>query len=539
MSGERALAEAARAWPFEEARKIVERIGGKVPAKGYVLFETGYGPSGLPHIGTFGEVVRTTMVRQAFQRLCPDIPTRLFAFSDDLDGLRKVPDNVPNQEMMARYIGDKVRSFGSPLTSIPDPFSNEYESFGHHNNARLRGFLDRFGFEYEFVSSTEAYKSGRFDETLLALLRRIDDVNKVILPTLGPERRATYCPFLPIRMRDNRPQVLEVPAVEVKPESGTIVFEDAVEGRFEQKVTGGHCKLQWKADWAMRWAALGVDYEMSGKDLIESVRLSSQVCRILGAKPPESFTYELFLDDNGEKISKSKGNGLSVDEWLQYAPPESLALFMYQQPRRAKRLFFDVIPKAVDEYLGYLDAFVAEDEAKRLENPVWHIHNGKPPVAELPLTFGILQNLAGVANADSKDVLWGFITSYRPGASPEKMPILDRLVGYALAYYRDFVKPAKKYRAPSDQERAALADLEQALAAVPAGATPEDIQNAVYEVGKRHGFANLRDWFKAQYEVLLGQSQGPRMGTFIALYGPDKFRALVRRALAGENLAAA
>lgn len=539
MSGERTLAEAARAWPFEEARKIVERIGGKTPAKGYVLFETGYGPSGLPHIGTFGEVVRTTMVRQAFQRLCPDIPTRLFAFSDDMDGLRKVPDNVPNKDMMARYIGDKVRTFGSPLTAIPDPFSNEYASFGEHNNARLRGFLDQFGFEYEFVSSTEAYKSGRFDETLLALLRRFDDVQKVILPTLGPERRATYCPFLPIRVRDGRPQVLEIPAVEVKAEAGTIVFEDQVEGRFEQPVTGGHCKLQWKADWAMRWAALGVDYEMSGKDLIESVRLSSQICRVLGAKPPEGFTYELFLDENGEKISKSKGNGLSVEEWLHYAPHESLALFMYQQPRRAKRLFFDVIPKAVDEYLGYLDAFAGEDEAKRLENPVWHIHNGKPPVAELPLTFGILQNLAGVANAESKDVLWGFIASYRRGATPEKMPILDRLVGYALAYYRDFVKPAKKYRAPTEQERAALADLEQALGAIAPGASPEDLQNAVYEVGKRHGFANLRDWFKAQYEVLLGQSQGPRMGTFIALYGPDKFRALVRRALAGENLAAA
>ena len=539
MSDERTLAEAARAWPFEEARKIVERIGGKTPAKGYVLFETGYGPSGLPHIGTFGEVVRTTMVRRAFQRLRPDIPTRLFAFSDDMDGLRKVPDNVPNKDMMARYIGDKVRSFGSPLTAIPDPFSNEYESFGHHNNARLRGFLDQFGFEYEFVSSTEAYKSGRFDETLLALLRRVDEVNKVILPTLGPERRATYCPFLPIRVRDNRPQVLEVPAVEVRPDAGTIVFEDAVEGRFEQKVTGGHCKLQWKADWAMRWAALGVDYEMSGKDLIESVRLSSQICRVLGARPPEGFTYELFLDENGEKISKSKGNGLSVEEWLQYAPHESLALFMYQQPRRAKRLFFDVIPKAVDEYLAYLDAFAGEDEAKRLENPVWHIHNGKPPRAELPLTFGILQNLAGVANAETKDVLWGFIGSYRPGATPEKMPILDRLVGYALAYYRDFVKPAKKYRAPTEQERAALADLEQALAAMQAGASAEDLQNAVYEVGKRHGFANLRDWFKAQYEVLLGQSQGPRMGTFIALYGLDRFRALLRRALAGEDLAAA
>jgi lysyl-tRNA synthetase, class I len=446
---------------------------------------------------------------------------------------------VPNRDMMSRYVGDKVRSFGTPLTSIPDPFSNEYPSFGHHNNARLRGFLDQFGFEYEFVSSTEAYASGRFDATLLALLRRFDDVLKVILPTLGPERRATYCPFLPIRERDGRRQVLELPAKEVKPDAGTIVFEDAVEGRFEQPVTGGHCKLQWKADWAMRWAALGVDYEMSGKDLIESVRLSSQICRILGARPPEGFTYELFLDEKGEKISKSKGNGLAVEDWLKYAPPESLSLFMYQQPRRAKRLFFDAIPKTVDEYLGYLDAFAKEEPAPRLENPAWHIHNGNPPRAELPLTFGILLNLASVVNAESKDVLWGFIANYRAGASPEKMPILDRLAGYALVYYRDFVKPAKQYRAPTETERAALADLENALAAIAPGTAAEDIQNQVYEVGKRHGFANLRDWFKAQYEVLLGQSQGPRMGTFIALYGLDRTRALIRRALAGENLAAA
>ena len=544
MTDERQLAEAARAWPFEEARKIKERIGGadakrpSTPAKGYVLFETGYGPSGLPHIGTFAEVVRTTMVRRAFERLCPDIPTRLFAFSDDMDGLRKVPDNVPNQAAMAKFVGDKVRSYGSPLTSVPDPFGT-HDSFGAHNNARLRAFLDQFGFEYEFVSSTEAYRSGRFDATLLRLLRHFEEVQKIILPTLGPERRATYCPFLPIRERDGRLQVLEIPAVEVKADAGTIVFEDAVEGRFEQKVTGGRCKLQWKVDWAMRWVALDVDYEMSGKDLIDSVRLSSQICRILGARPPEGFTYELFLDEKGEKISKSKGNGLAVEDWLKYAPPESLALFMYQQPRRAKRLFFDAIPRTVDEYIGYLDAYAKQDAAQRFENPAWHIHDGKPPVAELPLTFGILLNLAGVVNAETKDVLWGFIANYRPGAKPQTMPILDRLVGYALVYYRDFVKPAKRYRAPTDQERAALADLEQALAAISPGTAAEAIQTQVYEVGKRHGFANLGDWFKAQYEVLLGQSQGPRMGTFIALYGVDRSRALIRRALAGENLAAA
>jgi lysyl-tRNA synthetase class 1 len=540
MTDERELAQHARAWPFEEARKIAERIGGAdgnrptTPAKGYVLFETGYGPSGLPHIGTFAEVVRTTMVRRAFERVCPGVPTRLFAFSDDMDGLRKVPDNVPNKDMMAQYAADKDKgTFGAPLTSIPDPFSNEYPSFGHHNNARLRAFLDRFGFEYEFQSATDWYMSGRFDTVLLKVLENYEAVMRVVVPTLGPERRATYFPFLPIRVRDGRKQVLEVPAAEVRPASGTVVFKDSVEGLFEVPVTGGNCKLQWRVDWAMRWVALGVDYEMSGKDLIDSVKLGSQIARILGAKPPEGFTYELFLDEKGEKISKSKGNGLEVDEWLTYAPYESLALFMYQQPRRAKRLFFDVIPKAVDDYLDSLDAFARQAPAERLENPAWHIHDGAPPRAELPLTFGILLNLASVANAEDAGVLWGFIASYRPGATPEKMPILDRLVGHALAYYRDFVKPAKRYRAPTPLERAALADLETTLAKIAPGTAAEDIQYQVYEVGKRHGFANLRDWFKALYEVLFGQSQGPRMGTFIALYGLEQTRALIRRALAG------
>jgi lysyl-tRNA synthetase class 1 len=554
MSDERALAAAARAWPFEEARKIVERIGGKTPAKGHVLFETGYGPSGLPHIGTFGEVVRTTMVRHAFQLLCPDIPTRLFAFSDDMDGLRKVPDTVPasHRDSFSAFVDQSPYIGGVPLTRIPDPFEHEdgadHASYGAHNNAMLRSFIDKldidgFQIEYDFQSSTDWYSSGRFDGVLRQVLSKYDEIYDVAVRTVGEERRRNYGLFLPLVFdeRIGRERYLYVKIASCDASAGTIDFINPITGKPVEgfHVTGGKSKLLWRLDWAMRWIALGVDYEMSGKDLIESVKLSSQVCRILGAKPPESFTYELFLDEKGEKISKSKGNGLTVEEWRRYAPDTSLALFMYQQPRRAKRLFFDVIPKAVDEYLGYLDAFAEEDAAKRLENPAWHIHNGKPPRAELPLTFGILLNLAGVANAETKDVLWGFIASYRPGAAPEKMPILDRLVGFALAYYRDFVKPAKQYRAPTDQERAALADLEKALGAIPPGASPEDIQNQVYEVGKRHGFANLRDWFKAQYEVLLGQSQGPRMGTFIALYGLDQTRALIRRALAGENLAAA
>ncbi len=529
MTSERELAEKARAWPFEEARRLLARAGGAVPAKGYLLFETGYGPSGLPHIGTFGEVARTTMVRHAFRRLS-DLPTRLFAFSDDMDGLRKVPDNVPNREMLAQHLG-------KPLTAIPDPFGT-HESFGAHNNARLRSFLDAFGFEYEFKSATECYRAGLFDEKLKAVLRHYDEVMAVVLPTLGPERRATYSPFLPVSPKTGI--VLQVPMVERKPEAGTVVYRDPEGGSLvEVPVTGGRCKLQWKVDWAMRWAALGVDYEMSGKDLIDSVKLSSAIVRVLGAAPPESFTYELFLDEQGEKISKSRGNGLAIEEWLAYAPPESLSLYMYQRPRAAKRLYFDVIPKSVDEYLALLDAYPGQSAAERLENPVWHVHDGKPPAGELPIGFALLLTLAGVCHAEDKTVMWGFISRYAPGAAPENHPLLDRLVGYALAYYRDFVKPKKRYRAPDEKERAALEELLNLLERLPAASAGADIQTEIYEIGKRHGFANLRNWFKALYEVLLGQSEGPRMGPFIALYGVPETISLLRKALAGEDLSAA
>ncbi|SMF38398.1 lysyl-tRNA synthetase, class I [Tistlia consotensis] len=525
---ERDLALEARAWPFEEARKLIERTGGRTPDKGYVLFETGYGPSGLPHIGTFGEVVRTTMVRQAFQRMS-DIPTRLFCFSDDMDGLRKVPDNIPNKELVAGHLHE-------PLTQVPDPFG-QYESFGHHNNAMLRRFLDSFGFEYEFQSSTDWYRSGRFDQALLAVLGHYDEIMEVMLPSLREERQQSYSPFLPISPRTGR--VLQVPILEHDATAGTIVFEDEDGARTELPVTGGHCKLQWKPDWGMRWHALGVDYEMSGKDLIDSVKLASRICSILGSRPPEGFNYELFLDEEGKKISKSKGNGLSVDEWLRYGPPESLALFMYQKPRAAKRLYFDVIPRAVDDYLKHLAALPAEEPARRLENPAWHIHSALPesqPGEKTDISFSLLLNLVGTANAEDKAVLWGFISRYAPEATPESDPLLDKLVGYAIAYYRDFVLPTKAYRRPAGAEAAALQELLQELEALPVHADPETIQNAVYEVGKRHAeaFPGLRDWFKACYEILLGQEQGPRLGSFFALYGLPESRALIGRALAGE-----
>ncbi len=526
MTSERDLAREARAWPFVEARKLLERTGGVAPAKGYVLLQTGYGPSGLPHIGTFGEVARTTMVRQAFARLS-DIPTRLFCFSDDMDGLRKVPDNIPNQDMVAEHLG-------KPLARIPDPFGT-HESFGAHNNARLRAFLDRFGFDYEFKSSTELYAAGRFDEALLKVLACYDEIMAIMLPTLGPERRATYSPFLPVCARSGR--VLQVPVVERNVEAGTIVYRDEDGSKVETPVTGGHCKLQWKPDWAMRWYALDVDYEMSGKDLIDSVKAGHRIVGALGGRPPDGFTYELFLDENGEKISKSKGNGLAVEEWLAYAPEESLALFMFNKPRAAKRLFFDVIPRTVDDYLSHLERYnQATDAAQRLESPVWHIHDGRPPATGSSLGFALLLNRAGVCNTEDPAVLWGFVARYAPGADPEREPLLARLMERAIAYYRDFVKPAKRYRTPDATERAALEELLAVLEALPAGAEAEAIQTQVYEVGKHHPFTDLRAWFKALYEILLGQSQGPRMGSFFALYGLEESRALIRRALAGEDL---
>lgn len=522
------LAEAndSRAWPFEEARKLIARLKRVRHDNRPVIFETGYGPSGLPHIGTFGEVARTSMVRHAFRVLTEDkMPTRLICFSDDMDGLRKVPDNVPNKEIIEPHLG-------KPLTVIPDPFGT-HESFGQHNNARLCAFLDAFGFDYEFVSATDCYRSGQFDETLLKVLANYDAVTDVILPTLGPDRRATYSPFLPVCPRTG--VVLQEPLTSHDLDAGTITYKDPETGEaVTTPVTGGHCKLQWKADWAMRWTALGVDYEMAGKDLIDSVRLSGKICRVIGGTPPEGFNYELFLDENGEKISKSRGNGLTIDEWLRYASRESLSLFMYQAPRKAKRLYFDVIPRQVDDYMTFIDKYPAQDLKEQLGNPVWHIHDGHPPKTDLAISFSMLLNLVSASNSEDREVLWGFIKGYAPGATPETHPHLDAMVGYAINYFHDFVAPTRTYRAANEKESAALADLGKRLADMPATAEASELQNIVYEIGKSHEFENLRDWFKALYEILLGQSQGPRFGSFIALYGVRQTVELIDRALAGD-----
>lgn len=530
----REVAEQSNAWPFEEARKIVARL--KRKPKDEVIFETGYGPSGLPHIGTFGEVARTTMVRHAFRVLTDDkIKTRLIAFSDDMDGLRKVPDNVPNKELLAANLN-------KPLTKVPDPFGT-HPSFGEHNNARLRAFLDTFGFEYEFMSSTDCYKSGKFDTALMRVLERFDQVMEIMLPSLREERAQTYSPFLPVSPRTG--EVLQVPIVARDVKRGTITYEDPeTQERMTTPVTGGRCKLQWKPDWAMRWVALDIDYEMAGKDLIDSVKLSGEIAKALGGTPPEGFNYELFLDEKGQKISKSKGNGLTIEEWLRYASPESLSLFMYREPKAAKRLYFDVIPRNVDDYYQFLDGYTRQDAKQRLSNPVWHIHSGKPPQADMPVSFQMLLTLVSSSNAENAETLWGFIGRYRPGVTPQTHPKLAAMVGYAIQYFRDFVQPTKKFREPSEVERKALADLRDALSNLAANATAEDIQNVVYEIGRREPFLDHAkkakdgrpgvslDWFNMLYQVLLGQEKGPRFGSFAAAFGVADTIAMIDGALA-------
>lgn len=524
--------DSAKAWPFELAREIVKRLDiekkrGIERGDAPVVFETGYGPSGLPHIGTFGEVVRTTMVMDAFAALTDNkIPMVMLCVSDDLDGMRKVPGNMPNQEMLQANIG-------KPLTDVPDPFGT-HDSFAAHNNAKLREFLDGFGFEYEFKSATDLYRSGAYDQMLLKALHKFDDIMKVMLPTLGEERRATYSPFLPISPTSGR--VLYVPMKSTDAKAGTITFDDEDGTEVTMAVTGGNCKLQWKPDFGMRWAALNVDFEMFGKDHQINSKIYSRICKILGEEPPVQYVYELFNDDKGEKISKSKGNGISVEQWLTYATPESLALYMYNKPRVAKRLYFDVIPRAMDEYFQHLAAYHTQDLAQQINNPVWFIHHGNPPAEFPPISFALMLNLVSAANASSKDILWGFIKKYEPSANAADNPALDRMTDYAVRYYQDFVKPAKTYRAPTEAEQAALTDLAARLKTV-SGAEATDgeaMQTLIFTVGKDHAFENLRDWFTAIYEVCLGQSQGPRFGSFVAIYGPAETAALIEDALAGN-----
>jgi len=526
------IALACRTWAFEEAKAVLKRLNGKTPEKGYVLFETGYGPSGLPHIGTFGENCRTTMVMRAFRRIS-DIPAKIICFSDDMDGLRKVPENVPNAELLGANLGQ-------PLTKVPNPFDTPFKSFGEHNNAQLRAFLDQFGFEYEFISSTDYYKSGKFDETLLKMLAKHEEIKKAVIPILGEARAATYSPFLPVSPKTGKVLQVEITGVDVA--KGTVKFIDEDGTPSEVPVTGGNVKAQWRADWALRWYALDVDYEMSGVDLKSAADISAKIVKILGKERPAGFHYDLFLDEKGEKISKSKGNGLTMEDWLKYAPHESLAYYMFIRPTSAKKLHFDVIPKAVDEYMQFIEKLPAQDDKQKLENPAWYIHDGKLPNGQhSPVSFGLLLNLASACNAHNKETMWGFIRLHTPSATPESVPFLDRLVGYAVKYYEDFVLPNKKYRLPDGREKQALENLAYRLEKLPANSDLEALQTEVFGAGKENGYAKeeLREWFQALYQVLLGQDQGPRFGSFIQLYGVQETIALIHKALTGALTKAA
>jgi len=515
---DKSIIQDTSSWPFVEARKLVKERQKIYDKKGKITLQTGYGPSGLPHIGTFAEVARTTMMVNAIRQII-DIPTEIITFSDDMDGLRKIPDNVPNKEILEKNLH-------KPLTSVPDPFK-KYKSFGEHNNEMLKKFLDEFKFNYTFKSSTDTYKKGLFNVALLLVLEKYEQIKEIVLPTLGKERQKTYSPFLPVCPETG--QVLEVPVIEIKKKEGKIIYQNGNK-KTETEVTNGKCKLQWKVDWAMRWYAFDVDYEMYGKDLIESAILFSKICQALGKKSPNGFAYEMFLDEKGEKISKSKGNGITIEQWLKYASRESLSLYMYQNPKRAKKLYADVVPKAVDEYLTSIDKFIEQDDKQRLLNPVWHVHDGNPPKEKSIMPFSVLLNLVGTSNATNKDVLWKFIKKNKKDIKVSDHPILDSLVGYALKYFEEIVKPNKKYRKPNDKEKKALQDLIKRLKDCEEQMDPEAIQTIVYSVGKDNGYKeNLREWFKAIYEIIFGDQDGPRMGFFISFFGIKESIELINK----------
>jgi lysyl-tRNA synthetase class 1 len=512
--------KSTKSWPFQEAARILKKLNNKTPEKGYDLFETGYGPSGLPHIGTFGEVVRTCYVKKAFELMAPEIPTKLICISDDIDGLRKVPSNLPNQELIQANLG-------KPLTSVPDPFET-HDSFGDHMNHRLKSFLDSFGFEYEFISATKKYKGGEFDETMLKVLQNYEKIMDVMLPNLGLERQKTYSPFMPIDKESGI--VIDKGVIGIDKEKGTIKYKDQNGQEKEVPVTGGNCKLQWKIDFGARWFTLGVDYEVYGKDHAPNEHIYRKICAILGGIPPVNFTYEMFLSEDGAKISKSAGNGISVEDWLKYAPSESMALYMYQKPKTAKRLYFDVIPKAMDEYLSFLNSFESQEPKKQIENPAFHVHFGDVPKSNFSgITYSLLLNLASACNPENDNILWGFIEKYESGLNKENSPLLAKMVSRAINYYNDFIRANKKFRDPNENEKNALIKLQEVLNSLDENLDGKEIQNEIFAIGREFGYEeNMRDWFCALYQILMGQETGPRVGSFIALYGTKNFANMIQ-----------
>ena len=510
-------------WPFKEAAQIVKLR--KPRSDRPVLFETGFGPSGLPHIGTFAEVARTSWVRNAFEEVT-GLDTRLMTFSDDMDGLRKVPLNFPNQRMLKEHLG-------RPLCTIPDPFS-ESDCFSGYMNNKLRDFLDTYQFNYEFKSSSVSYKGGDFDQGLAILLEKVQDVHSIVAPTLGEEKRDSWSPFLPICPSCG--SVYSTRVTEYFPSRGEIGFVcDGNGGDFagcgaegEVSIFSGNVKVGWKMDWALRWYTYEVDYEMYGKDLIESAKLSGRIVRLMGKHPPVGMNYELFLDEEGKKISKSVGKGLTVDTWVEYAPIESLLYYIFQNPRRARRLYWDVVPKCVDDYLDALRKYPTIEPEKSPEQALWHIYGrgNSVPSYGAQVNFSMVGNLISALGTDAPDLLVEYLNRYDK-KSDDYPVVIKELIRKGMNYYRDFILPKKQYRTPLASEADQLRQLLFALE----GAdflNEEELQAIPFELARKNNI-DPKLFFQMFYEIVLGQQRGPRFGSFAKMLGLEHIQQMLNK----------
>ena len=513
-----------RSWPFKEAEKLCKRF--QHPPESPVRFETGFGPSGLPHIGTFAENARTTWVRHAFEFLT-GWPTQLIAFSDDMDGLRKVPLNMPRQDMLANHLG-------KPLCHIPDPFETS-DSYSGTMNTKLRSFLDGYQFDYTFQGSYEAYQRGDFNEGLEIILRNVDAVKSIILPTMSAEKGRDWSPFFPICGKCGKINSTRVTGYDVANNAVGYVCdrqEDRAKGCGYQgtaSIFNGHVKVGWKVDWALRWYAYDIAYEMYGKDLIESAKLSGRITRLMGKQPPTGLFCELFLDEDGRKISKSVGKGLTIDSWTMYAPLESLLYYIFQNPKQAKRLFWGIVPKSVDDYLLGLNNYHSLDAQKKPDSPLWHLFNKGAGVPEFKtsINFSLVNNLVSAVGADDRELILEYLKRYDPGIEAHRAVIED-LVNKAMNYYRDFIVPHKRYRMPTTQEKKMLMRLRDELAAYE-GDDEKEIQTLPFAVAREYS-EPPNNFFKLFYEVVFGQERGPRFGTFVRLVGKEKAISLLDEA---------
>ena len=517
-------------WPYEEARKLVDRAQGYQPGRP-VIFESGFGPSGLPHLGTMCEVLRPAYVRRALENVGDGRPARLIVFIDDIDGLRKVPESVPHRDEWKRYLGQ-------PVARIPDPFGC-CKSFADHMIDLLSKFLAPVEVDLELARASEMYASGRFDDALKLMLDKREDIIRVITPTLREENRAGWSPFMPICPACG--QVNSTRVVAYHPDRAAVEFScerdfGGAHGcghRAEQSVLGGNAKVGWKVDWALRWYVLKVDYELYGKDLIDSARLSGQILRLLGGKPPIGFPFEMFLDEEGHKISKSVGRGVTVDDWQRYAPIEVLKYFLLLSPRRARKLFIETIPQYVDEYLDALREYARADnvEARRNMALEFVLQSRSSRRFDSSLTYSMTMNLVAALGSSDRDLIWKYLTRYDPAiAGDAETEALGRtLMDCALNYYADFIEPTKKRYAPNNSEREQLKKLIEFLEANP-DAPGDEIEKKIYDLGREY-YPKPGNIFPLLYRVLLGQDRGPRLGAFIRLATPARVVELLNASL--------